>query len=160
MTLKQFFSKSVGVWKSHRSYFYKDKNFIEDSVTVFEWSKVDINNYSVEWVNSINKRERTMSVCIKDDFRIERSNGYYSSKPTTSNVVSCSPIFLKTITEYNFTSFDERIEFITNDLRIRRTIATDLKTGEIILVGNYIEKRICQEYVGDVSEDLEGEEVM
>lgn len=155
MGLKQFFSKSLGLWESHRSYLYvTQNNKIEESITKFEWVVGDQpNEYRVFWNNSIVTRDRSMGITIVDDYTLQRDQGYFTPKPTVSQVVRSSEDILITVTEYNGMNFNERIEFVTKDYRLRRTIAryinSDGTLGDINLIGNYLEKRLCQEGVED-----------
>lgn len=158
--LTRFFDNSLGVWESHRSYFYAgSKERIEDSITVFEWEKED-GIYKVKWHNSKLNTEGSMRIHLVDNFRLHRDQGYFTKDPTISLIQSSSCDFLRTITIYNNCQFDERIEFITERLRLRRTIAYKINKdgglGDVFLVGNYIEKKLwLEEDSGDVEENGE-----
>jgi len=149
MSLKSFLNQSVGVWESHRIYMYPKPGRIDYSVTNFEWTEKN-GIYTIEWANAKLNSNGSMSIRIKNDFYLERSRGYFTSDVTTSEVMQSSLNLLQTHTVYNNTLFDERIEFLTNDNRFRRTIAYELddlgnKTGLVILAGTYMENRLCPE---------------
>jgi len=147
MSVLAFFNRSIGVWESHRIYMYPKAGKIDYSITNFEWTEKE-GTYTVEWANAKLNSTGTMGIRIKNDFHLERSKGYFTSNVTTSEVIMSSSTVLQTHTIYNNTLFDERIEFLTNDNRFRRTIAYELdnignKTGLVTLAGTYMEKRVC-----------------
>lgn len=157
MSLLIFLNKSIGKWESHRIYMYPKSGVIDYSITNFEWSKVN-DIYTVDWVNNKLNSTGSMNIKIQNDFYIERSRGYFTNDITLSEVIVNDSNILQTHTIYNNTLFDERIEFLNNNHRFRRTIAYQLdaekkKTGLTILAGTYMEKRLC------LKEDVEeGEE--
>ena len=152
MSTKNFFMQSLGEWESHRTYMYANGKVIS-SVTKFLWERGDDTNslFVVGWNNEIQKSTGQMCIKIANDFTLERSIGYFSKSPTVSQILTCSKDCLHTLTTYGGATYDEKIEFVTRDLRIRRTIG--YKEGEpekVILIGTYVEKRIKN---GDSSND-------
>lgn len=142
--LSKFFRKSVGTWVSHRSYYYDNNKKIVSSVTKFTWDELDIKTFKVCWDNKIQNSKGVLTCYFEDDFTIKRDAGYFTKEPTNSLVLLCSDSLLKTETIYNNIKFIETIEFLTNTVRIRKTLATKCNKAtqeynELFLVGNYIE---------------------
>lgn len=140
---KQFFNRTLGRWESHRTYLYAKSGKVINSITIFEWTRDKDGIYTVNWDNQAMKADGSMSIRIASDFVLERSRGYFTDDVTESRIQTCSRDNLRTLTCYGGKSYDEKIDFLSDDLRLRRTIATDDKTGEVFLVGNYVEKRLC-----------------
>ena len=142
MSLKQFFTRAVGQWESHRTYMYKNGKCTY-STTLFEWRYDAINNlYLVDWNNIVLNSTGTMSINIVSDFKLLRSNGYFTNQPTESTVMLSSKNYLKTLTSYGGCTYDEEITFINDNRRIRRTTATKDNTKDVILIGTYVERRV------------------
>ena len=144
--LYNFFNRSLGTWTSHRSYYYVNKEELINSTTEFIWKLNDFDpelnfvKYSVSWNNEIQNSQGNITCYFEKDGQvIYRNAGYFTSKSTESKVVVCSDDILKTITEYNNMRFVETIEFLTDILRVRRTVAYSMKDNTIFLIGNYIE---------------------
>lgn len=140
---KRFFNRTLGQWESHRTYLYAKSGKVINSITIFEWTRDDDGVYTVTWDNQAMKAGGSMSIRIPNDFILERSRGYFTDDVTQSRIQTSSYDHLQTITSYGGKSYDERIDYLNDDLRLRRTIATDDKSGEVFLVGNYVEKRLC-----------------
>lgn len=138
--LEKFFQRSLGTWTSHRSYFYANKKEVINSITNFEWSQ-NKEQYCVSWDNKEQNSQGSISFVLEGDSCIQRDKGYFTNNNTSSKVLYVSESKLKTLTIYNGMSFVETIEFISDDVRVRRTIATKEKTNKVFLIGNYIEYR-------------------
>lgn len=147
MTSKQFFNKCLGSWESDRLYMYPSNGKVIKLTTCFTWEQVDdTESYIVKWASE-NMIPRQLICTLKNDFYIERDAGYFTNSKTVSNISSVSPTSLRTLTTYGGVMYDEYIEFITDDTRFRRTIGYKVdtngnKTGEVNLVGTYVEKRV------------------
>lgn len=145
--LSNFFNKSVGNWISHRSYYYVKKDELINSTTEFKWSNItniknDFLSFEVSWNNEKQKSVGKILCHFKEnDVVIYRDSGYFTANATESKVIICSDSILKTITEYNNMRFVETIEFLTDVLRVRRTVAYSLKDESIFLIGNYVEHK-------------------
>lgn len=155
MTIKQFFQKCLGNWESTRLYMYPSSGKIVTTTTYFEWQYNNQEDfYKVNWVNP-SFSNGSMNIRLRGDFYLDRDKGYFTGEETTSIVKSVSSTTLHTTTTYGGVMYDEFIQFLTNNTRFRRTIGYKVdeagnKTGDVTLVGSYVEKRICQE-----KEDLE-----
>lgn len=136
--LEKFFQRSLGSWRSHRSYFYANKKEVIHSTTNFIWSPHK-DGYEVSWDNKEQNSKGSLICSFYSDNCIYRNRGYFTADRTSSEVLSVSDYNLKTLTRYNSMSFVESIEFLSNELRVRRTIARKEKTGKVFLVGNYVE---------------------
>lgn len=142
MGLKQFFFKSLGRWESHRTYMYPNGKCTY-STTLFNWDyDEDKGFYVVQWNNEELKSTGMMGIKLKDDFKLERSNGYFTSAPTISHIQTCSDVHLRTLTSYDGCTYDEEINFVSDDRRIRRTIGTKDDTQKVILIGTYVERKL------------------
>ena len=152
---KAFFRKTLGKWESHRTYMYKNGKTTY-SVTEFDW-KEEEGGYTVNWVNEILKSSGSMHLKIANDFELHRSIGYFSKEATVSRIIAADNKTLHTITTYGGHTYDEKIEFVTDDLRIRRTIAyKEGKPDEVFLIGNYVERRLCPRDRAEAVAELEG----
>lgn len=139
-----FFKKTLGQWESHRTYMYASGK-VTTSVTEFDWCE-EQGGYTVNWINETLKSSGSMHIKIPNAFELHRSIGYFSKNATVSRIIAASSTHLHTITTYGGNTYDEKIEFVTNDLRIRRTIAyKEGKRDQVFLIGNYVERRICRE---------------
>lgn len=139
--MKQFFMKSIGKWESNRMYTYLTKGTTEVSTTILAWSKNE-DDFYVTWKNEKLNNKGQMKVSILSDYKIERSRGMFSDKPTVSEVLTSSKDYLKTQTCYDGKTSIEEIEFLTDDVRVRRTLVTRDSDGLLLIVGNYTEYRI------------------
>lgn len=146
MEALKFFNKSLGTWKSYRTYMYPLTNKIDVVETKFTWENPETNVYTVEW-GSV-KGEGTLILKVIDDTLIERNAGYFTSKPTVSNIIKVSANYLQTETTYNNTIYLETIEFLDDEHRTRRTIGyKQLEDGtkeQVNLSGSYQERKIKQ----------------
>ena len=144
---KAFFRKTLGEWESHRTYLYAKTGKCSYSVTNFHWVADDEHDgFTVSWTNETLKSSGEMFIKIVNDFELHRSIGYFTKEATVSRVIASSKDTLHTITTCGGSTYDERIEFVTNDLRIRRTIAyKEGKPDEVFLIGNYVERKLCRD---------------
>jgi len=141
MSLKQFFSRSLGQWESHRNYMYANGK-CTNSITIFDWQYDKKGFYVVHWDNQTLQSTGTMHIKIVSDFKLERSNGYFTNKPTESLVQVSSKDHLRTLTSYAGCTYDEEIHYIGSDRRIRRTIGKKDKTDDVLLIGTYVERKL------------------
>lgn len=142
MGLKQFFFKSLGKWESHRTYMYPNGKCTY-STTLFNWSQdKETGLFVVSWKNEELKSEGTMGIELINDFKLARTNGYFTSAPTISHIQTCSDVHLRTLTSYDGATYDEEINFVSDDRRIRRTIGTKDSTQDVILIGTYVERKL------------------
>jgi hypothetical protein len=150
MTAKQFFSKSLGTWESSRVYMYPLSGKIVRTDTYFTWLyDQDNSTYTVNWANT-SFSNGSINIKLKGDFYLERDRGYFTGNQTISSVLTVSPNHLHTLTTYDGVMYDEYIEFLSDNTRFRRTVGYKVdekgnKTGDITLVGTYVEKRVCLE---------------
>ena len=148
MSAKAFFNQSIGKWESHRTYLYAKSGKTTVSVTEFEWhrDREDNSMFRVAWDNATLKSSGSMSIRVASDYILERDRGYFTQSKTESKIMSVNKDFLQTETIYDGCLYDERIEFVTKDLRVRRTIGWKLDAEgnkvSVVLIGNYIERRI------------------
>ena len=140
----EFFNKSLGTWKSFRTYMYPLSNKIETLETEFIWENTQPFVYTVKWCSE--KGEGNLTLKLVEDKLIERNAGYFTDKPTISNVIEVSPTYLQTETIYNNTIYLETIEFFSDNHRARRTVGykqlEDGTKGQVILSGSYQERKI------------------
>jgi len=144
MKLTSFFNRSLGTWESHRTYLYPTSGTIKSFITTFTWTNPFVNYYDVVW-SSINGKG-SFNCTFNDDTQIQRGSGYFTSHPTTSRILSISHKVLHTLTIYNNVIFDEKIVFLNDSFRTRRTFGykqnKDLSQGDLILSGSYQEKKL------------------
>lgn len=140
----EFFNKSLGTWKSFRTYMYPLSDKIETLETEFIWENTQPFVYTVKWCSE--KGEGSLTLKLVEDKLIERNAGYFTDKPTISNVIEVSPTYLQTETIYNNTIYLETIEFFSDNHRARRTVGykqlEDGTKGQVILSGSYQERKI------------------
>lgn len=140
----EFFDKSLGTWKSFRTYMYPLNNKIETLETEFIWENTQPFVYTVKWCSE--KGEGSLTLKLVEDKLIKRNAGYFTYKPTISNIIEVSPTYLQTETIYNNTIYLETIEFFSDNHRARRTVGykqlEDGTRGQVILSGSYQERKI------------------
>lgn len=140
----EFFDKSLGTWKSFRTYMYPLSDKIETLETEFIWENTQPFVYTVKWCSE--KGEGSLILKLVEDKLIERNAGYFTDKPTISNIIKVSPTYLQTETIYNNTIYLETIEFFSDNHRARRTVGykqlEDGTKGQVILSGSYQERKI------------------
>ena len=149
--LSKFFNRSLGEWTSHRSYYYVKKDKLVNSTTNFKWKFVDSQEdevgsttaYIVNWDNKVQNSKGEMLIYFDASTNtLFRDSGYFTKNATESKIIVCTENILKTKTEYNNMIFVETIEFLTDILRVRRTVAYTIKeNNSIFLIGNYIEHK-------------------
>mgnify|MGYP000641532096 CR=1 FL=1 len=140
----EFFDKSLGTWKSFRTYMYPLSNKIETLETEFTWENIQPFVYTVKWGSE--KGQGSLNLKLVEDKLIERNAGYFTDKPTISNIIEVNPTYLQTETTYNNTIYLETIEFFSANHRARRTVGykqlEDGARGQVILSGSYQERKI------------------
>ena len=139
---KQFFNRTLGHWESHRTYLYAKSGKVINSVTLFVWSRNEDGIYRVTWDNEVQNSIGNMNIRIASDFILERSCGYFTDDVTQSRIQTVSRDSLHTITSYGGRTYDEKIDYVSDDLRLRRTIATIDASGDVFLIGSYVERRV------------------
>lgn len=139
----EFFDKSLGTWKSFRTYMYPLSNKIETLETQFTWENPEPFLYTVEWGSE--KGQGSLNLKLVEDKLIERNAGYFTDEPTISNIIEVSSTYLQTETTYNNTIYLETIEFFSDNHRARRTVGykqlEDGTKGQVILSGSYQERK-------------------
>jgi len=70
-----------------------------------------------------------------------RDRGFAISTPVTARYYFTNPNTLCLRTEYNGSVFEEELKLISDQYRTRQTIIS--RAGEEIMIGQYLEKRIC-----------------
>lgn len=139
----EFFDKSLGTWKSFRTYMYPLSNKIETLETQFTWENPEPLLYTVKWCSE--KGEGSLNLKLVEDKLIERNAGYFTDKPTISNIIEVNSTYLQTETTYNNTIYLETIEFFSDNHRARRTVGykqlEDGTRGQVILSGSYQERK-------------------
>jgi len=142
MSLRQFFMRSLGRWESHRTYMYPNGKCTY-SQTMFNWDYNEEKGiFLVQWNNETLNSTGMMGIRIASDFILERSQGYFTDKPTQSHIQTSSRDHLRTLTSYGGGTYDEEINFVSDDRRIRRTIGTKDTTQAVILIGTYVERKL------------------
>jgi CpeS-like protein len=163
--ISEFFQRSVGAWRSERRYFTLPDGAVQEveSLITVEYlaqgcpelrelarlhglvdEAVMTCGAAVTWdsKNSILGKEMAKGSTL---FGIQgdvmyRDRGFATPKPITATFSFSNPETLALRTEYQGSVFEEEVKLIGTKYRTRQTIIS--RSGEQMMIGQYIEKRI------------------
>jgi hypothetical protein len=160
-----FFRQSEGKWKSQRRYYtLMDENEPEEVVSFLQvkfleighpelielgkshnlGKKMMIGGSKVTWESNYIAKSRKPShgstvFGILGDV-LYRDRGFATPKPIKANLRFTNPKTMCLKTEYNHNIFEEELKLIGENYRTRQTIIS--RSGEQIMIGQYLEKRL------------------
>lgn len=160
-----FFRQSEGKWKSQRRYYtLTEENEPEEVVSFLEVKFLEIGNpelielakahdlgdkrmvggSKVTWESNYIAKSRKPSrgstvFGILGDV-LYRDRGFATPKPIKANLRFTNPQTMCLKTEYNGNIFEEELKLIGENYRTRQTIIS--RSGEEIMIGQYLEKRL------------------
>lgn len=136
----QWFRRSVGSWTSDRRYLFAPKMKPTNMVTNFTVANGERGNqFIIEWTGNT---EGTMEVEL-NGLVLGRSRDYFGEENHSSTVEVIDQDCIVLRTEYDGMKVREEIRLLNDDtVRLRQTIGTDNRTGNVRLVGQYFETRL------------------
>ena len=136
----QWFRRSVGSWTSDRRYLFAPKMKPTNMVTNFTVANGERGNqFIIEWTGNT---EGTMEVEL-NGLVLGRSRDYFGEENHSSAVEVIDQDCIVLRTEYDGMKVREEIRLLNDDtVRLRQTIGTDNRTGNVRLVGQYFETRL------------------
>ena len=132
--------RSCGRWVSYRRYLFGRNLKSGEYTTEFDIELKDANNYSVTWSG---QTDGTMDLVLEGN-ELKRSRTYFDDADDSTSQ-EMTPIDNDAIvfsTSYDGTSYREEIRFLGDDMRLRQNVGTDVMTGDVVMVGQYYERRV------------------
>lgn len=146
--LKKWFVRTAGKWTSERRYIYKNNNDPVIVSTEFE-VRTDILNpskpdFDVEiiWNSTGDTSSSGVMKCHWDGKSFTRDRGYMTDEGTSSILKLSNIDTIEMYTTYNGMSFREEVRLVSEDIRLRQTIAFKEGTKDFLLAGQYVEFRL------------------
>ena len=140
-SFQDWFNRTTGQWVSERSYFFNMEtkkpttmttSFSIGVLTEGEW------DYQVIWTG---QTEGVMNLSVRGN-ELHRDIGYFTSSPTISTMSMVDKDTLVMSTAYDGKHFRESVRLLDNDnLRLRQTVGTSEATGQVVIIGSYVEFR-------------------
>ena len=140
MTILQILRRSVGDWTSERRYLFAPKLKPVNMTTDFSISNGERGNqFVVDWTG---KTSGQMVLTLEDDI-LHRSRDYFGDVANSSLVEQIDEDCIVMRTSYDGCRFREEVRLIEEDsFRLRQTVGYNLKTGQLVLCGQYFERRL------------------
>ena len=139
MTALQFLRRTVGDWTSERRYLFAPKFKPVNMTTEFTIAEGNRGKFTVEWKG---QTEGTMVLTLEGD-TLHRSRDYFGDGANSSKIEVIDHDCIVLRTEYDGTRFREELRLIESDcFRLRQTVGYNLKTGQLVLAGQYMETRL------------------
>jgi len=140
MTALQFLRRTVGSWSSERRYLFAPKFKPVNMTTEFTISEGERGNlFVVDWTG---KTEGQMVLTLEGDL-LHRSRDYFGDGANSSKVEVIDEDCIVMRTEYDGTRFREEVRMIEADMfRLRQTVGYSVDTGQLVLAGQYFERRV------------------
>ena len=139
MTALQFLRRTVGDWTSERRYLFAPKFKPVNMTTEFKIDELEYGMFQVAWKG---QTEGVMELTLIDDV-LHRSRDYFGDGANSSKVEVVDNDCIVLRTEYDGTRFREEVRLIEEDMfRLRQTVGYNLKTGQLVLCGQYFESRL------------------
>ena len=132
-----FMDRSCGSWVSYRRYLFGANRTPGEYITVFDTEEIGEKEYRISWSGKTNG---VMEVAVEGN-ELKRSRSYFSEEETYQKMAWIDPDTVVFHTSYDGTSYREEIRFLDDNTRLRQTVGRDVETGEIDLVGQYVEFR-------------------
>lgn len=139
MNALQFLRRTVGDWSSERRYLFAPKLKPVNMTTEFKFDELAYGVFQVVWDG---QTSGTMELTLDGD-TLHRSRDYFGDGANSSKIEVIDHDCIVLRTEYDGTRFREEVRLIEEDcFRLRQTVGYNLKTGQLVLAGQYFETRI------------------
>ena len=139
MTARQFLRRSCGNWTSERRYLFAPKFKPVNLTTDFQIWETEDGKFVVNWQG---KTEGEMVLDLQGDV-LHRSRDYFGDGANSSFVKMVDQDCIVMKTSYDGCRFREEVRLIEDDFfRLRQTVGYNLKTGQLVLAGQYFERRL------------------
>lgn len=140
MTSLNFLRRSCGQWTSERRYLFAPKLTPVNMTT--EFSMIDGergNQFVIDWSG---KTSGQMVLTLEGN-TLHRSRDYFGDGANSSKVKLIDQDCVVMKTEYDGCRFREEVRLIEDDFfRLRQTVGYNLRTGQLVLCGQYFETRL------------------
>ena len=139
MTALQFLRRTVGDWSSERRYLFAPKFKPVNMTTEFKFDELAYGVFQVVWDG---QTSGTMELTLDGDV-LHRSRDYFDEGANSSKIEVVDKDCIVLRTEYDGTRFREEVRLIEEDcFRLRQTVGYNVKTGQLVLAGQYFETRL------------------
>ena len=139
MTALQFLRRSVGDWSSERRYLFAPKLKPVNMTTEFKLDELAYGVFQVVWDG---QTSGTMELRLDGDI-LHRSRDYFGDGANSSKIEIIDQDCIVLRTEYDGMRFREEMRLIEADcFRLRQTVGYNVKTGQLVLAGQYFETRL------------------
>ena len=100
--------------------------------------RLEYGNFAVSWTGQTSGR---MVLTLENDV-LHRDIGYFSNEPTDSLLERVDDDTVAFRTTYGGNTYREEVRYLGADLRLRQTVGWKEGTDEMVLAGQYVERRI------------------
>lgn len=139
MTALQFLRRTCGNWTSERRYLFAPKLKPVNMTTDFKFQELAHGVFEVVWDG---QTTGTMELSLEGDI-LHRSRDYFGAGANSSKVEVVDHDCIVLHTSYDGTRFREEVRLIEADMyRLRQTVGYCLRTGRLVLTGQYFESRL------------------
>ncbi len=139
MTALQFLRRSCGSWTSQRRYLFAPAMKPVNMVTEFTTAELPHGKFQIDWTGNTTGQ---MILTLEGD-TLHRSRDYFGDGANSSKIEVIDSDCIVMRTQYDGTRFCEEVRLIESDMfRLRQTVGYNLKTGQLVLAGQYFEQRI------------------
>jgi len=139
MTARTFLRRSCGTWTSQRRYLYAPNFEPVNLVTNFTITEDEHGLFTIDWKGPTSGE---MVLTLEGD-TLHRSRDYFGKGANSSKVQVIDEDCVVMTTSYHGCRFREEVRLIEDDFfRLRQTVGYDLKTGKLVLSGQYFETRL------------------
>ena len=139
MIARRFLRRSCGNWTSERRYLFAPKFQPVNLTTDFTIEERQDGKFVANWKG---KTEGEMVLDLQGDV-LHRSRDYFGDGANSSFVKMVDQDCIVMKTSYDGCRFREEVRLIEDDFfRLRQTVGYNLKTGQLVLAGQYFERRL------------------
>ena len=139
MTARQFLRRSCGNWTSERRYLFAPKIKPVNMTTDFLFSETEDGKFVVDWQGQTTGQ---MVLDLEGDV-LHRSRDYFGDGANSSFVEMIDRDCIAMRTQYDGCRFREEVRLLESDMfRLRQTVGFSLETGQLVLCGQYFERRL------------------
>lgn len=139
MTARNFLRRTCGSWTSERRYLFAPKFAPVNMTTKFSIAELTGDVFQVVWEGNTSG---TMELTL-DGNTLHRSRDYFGEGANSSAIEVIDQDCIVLRTEYDGTRFRESVRLIEEDMfRLRQTVGFSVETGQLVLAGQYFERRL------------------
>jgi len=139
MTARTFLRRSCGDWTSQRRYLFAPDFEPVNLTTNFTIAEDEHGRFIIDWDGPTNGE---MVLTLEGDM-LHRSRDYFGKGANSSKVQVIDEDCVVMTTSYNGCRFREEVRLCEDDFfRLRQTVGFDLKSGKLVLAGQYFETRL------------------